>query len=375
MPYVSDKQRKFFNANRKKLEAQGVNVDEWNESSRGKKLPEKVESKTATLAKLAAELVVGKRKTAPVHSFMDRLVYGENELAVPQEKDLDNFRRILRYMEASRPHQLTDAKVLTGRVDPSILVNQIDKFKNQDTFLEDLVGTRDEISQLYASIPPTAMEHIPASYHPYANSVVLNERSPGVLIHELGHGVDMAQRPNESNFYRFLRWNYKPELLEEFSAWRKGRQAYQEGYAADPEKQKPDADHQEYLDNMESYNARKYPAFGTYLGGTLGSIGGAGLGIAGGLGLMAADAPRVPIGPMAVLGALLGGMTGALGGAGAGKMWASWNKDSLRQKALAQLEELKRDPAKLRKVTERLIALNQKAESKTKTKAVKKKAA
>ena len=39
MPYKSDAQRAFFNANRKKLEAQGVDVDEWNASSRGKKLP------------------------------------------------------------------------------------------------------------------------------------------------------------------------------------------------------------------------------------------------------------------------------------------------------------------------------------------------
>lgn len=41
MPYKSDKQRRYFNANREKLEAQGVDVDEWNEASKGKDLPEK----------------------------------------------------------------------------------------------------------------------------------------------------------------------------------------------------------------------------------------------------------------------------------------------------------------------------------------------
>lgn len=45
MPYVSDAQRKFFNANRKQLEAEGVDVDEWNQASKGKKLPEKVDNK------------------------------------------------------------------------------------------------------------------------------------------------------------------------------------------------------------------------------------------------------------------------------------------------------------------------------------------
>jgi len=40
MPYKSDAQRKYFNAHRKQLEAQGVNVDEWNNASKGKDLPE-----------------------------------------------------------------------------------------------------------------------------------------------------------------------------------------------------------------------------------------------------------------------------------------------------------------------------------------------
>lgn len=41
MPYKSEAQRRYFNVNRKKLEAQGVDVDEWNQASKGKKLPEK----------------------------------------------------------------------------------------------------------------------------------------------------------------------------------------------------------------------------------------------------------------------------------------------------------------------------------------------
>ena len=40
MPFKSQAQRKFFNANRPKLEAQGVDVDEWNTASKGMKLPE-----------------------------------------------------------------------------------------------------------------------------------------------------------------------------------------------------------------------------------------------------------------------------------------------------------------------------------------------
>ena len=43
MPYSSEAQRKYFNANREKLEAEGVDVDEWNKSTKGKKLPLKAE--------------------------------------------------------------------------------------------------------------------------------------------------------------------------------------------------------------------------------------------------------------------------------------------------------------------------------------------
>lgn len=45
MPFVSQAQQRYFNANRGKLEAQGVNVDEWNQASKGKKLPKRAARK------------------------------------------------------------------------------------------------------------------------------------------------------------------------------------------------------------------------------------------------------------------------------------------------------------------------------------------
>jgi hypothetical protein len=45
VPYKSTAQRGYFNANRKKLEAQGVDVDEWNAASKGRSLPNKVAKK------------------------------------------------------------------------------------------------------------------------------------------------------------------------------------------------------------------------------------------------------------------------------------------------------------------------------------------
>ena len=41
MPYKSRAQEAYFNANKPKLEAEGVNVDEWNGASKGMKLPKR----------------------------------------------------------------------------------------------------------------------------------------------------------------------------------------------------------------------------------------------------------------------------------------------------------------------------------------------
>lgn len=45
MPYKSKAQEAYFNANRKKLERQGVDVNEWNQASKGKHLPEHAKKK------------------------------------------------------------------------------------------------------------------------------------------------------------------------------------------------------------------------------------------------------------------------------------------------------------------------------------------
>jgi protein associated with RNAse G/E len=42
MPYKSKAQAAYFNINKKKLEKQGVDVDEFNKESKGMKLPKKV---------------------------------------------------------------------------------------------------------------------------------------------------------------------------------------------------------------------------------------------------------------------------------------------------------------------------------------------
>jgi hypothetical protein len=45
MPFKSQAQQAYFNANRAKLEQQGVSVDEWNSASKGMKLPKRAKGK------------------------------------------------------------------------------------------------------------------------------------------------------------------------------------------------------------------------------------------------------------------------------------------------------------------------------------------
>lgn len=44
MPYKSKAQAAYFNIHKSALERQGVDVNEWNQASKGKKLPEHVKS-------------------------------------------------------------------------------------------------------------------------------------------------------------------------------------------------------------------------------------------------------------------------------------------------------------------------------------------
>ena len=45
MPYKSQAQQGYFHSNKAKLEAQGVNVDEWDAASKGMKLPNRAKGK------------------------------------------------------------------------------------------------------------------------------------------------------------------------------------------------------------------------------------------------------------------------------------------------------------------------------------------
>jgi hypothetical protein len=54
MPFKSEAQRRYFEANKSKLEKQGVDVEEWEQASKGMKLPERAPKKATKKKKAHA---------------------------------------------------------------------------------------------------------------------------------------------------------------------------------------------------------------------------------------------------------------------------------------------------------------------------------
>lgn len=61
MPYESLAQERYFNANKAKLESQGVDVDEWNQASKGMTLPRRKQTPKSPVAKVFHSLGTPKK--------------------------------------------------------------------------------------------------------------------------------------------------------------------------------------------------------------------------------------------------------------------------------------------------------------------------
>ena len=303
-------------------------------------------------SKISAQLITGKRQTPPVHSFLDQTVFDENELKPPTAQDHAGWSRIISDMERARPYQLSDARVLSGRVQPKHLVQGVAARTGEDTLPERMSGIRSELARMYAQATPAGIEQTDAEYHPYANSVILNNSSPGALIHELGHAIDMSRAPNASKMMRSLRWSFKPTLVNEHHAWTKGQNAYREGFATG-DKANDAASQAEYLKNIESLYGRKYPALGTYWGGALGALGGGLAGIAAPVAAaLATDEPNfIRLSPLlGAIGAGVGVAGGTLAGGMLGRSYAESRKSKLVAAERARLLAMLNNPRAIAKL-------------------------
>ena len=270
--------------------------------------------------KKAVKLITGK-PTEKSYGLLDKLVFENEELRSPTAKDFKKWKAYANYMQNAAPQQLSDLQILSGSVNPEVLVNNLRKRRSEDTFLEDISGDRQLYGDAYAAMTPLQIANYDASYHPLPNAVLLNEASRAALIHELGHSIDMSRAKDESNFNRWLRNAFKPRLAEEVKAWNKGSDALREGFAQSKDYKKEKIK-QDIIAALHEARGKKYPALGTYFGGTLGAI-------AGGLlplylshkGIIPKSVQSGRVNAyLAAAGAALGGFGGTYAGAGAGSL-------------------------------------------------------
>lgn len=280
--------------------------------------------------KLALEFITAPRRTPAIHGVRDRLLVSDHSLLEPPKaKDIEKLRRVANYMAKAEPHKLKDTAVFTGGVRPSKLIKQIHKLKNRDTLVHKLTGKRDFLAQAAAFMTPEAIEQTPASYIPDADTVIQQDRHRGTLIHELGHAIDLNPKKGQGNWSLAIKNAVKPTLIKEFNAWRKGRKAYQSGFAMS---NKPTVNRDDYHEVMRQYNEAKYPAFGTYVGGTTGGLAGFATGLATAAQI---DGPPLTLG---LIGSALGASVGTLGGAATGAGYTRLAESRLRRKSDKQLD-------------------------------------
>jgi hypothetical protein len=273
---------------------------------------EQAESQT----KAAAQVDFAERETRPVRSLVERMVYGKAQGA--DQESADKIERMVTLMALANPKELQNIRAFVGRPSQSGMINQLADTQDMDSFITDIDGTRDLISQYIANMTDTGLEQFPSAYFPIGDMTVLPEASPGVAMHELGHALDTnRERAFAEKLRRDLMIRFKPTLMQEHSAWSRGAKSLGHGAAISGKK----TDEELAREALRDAYFRKRPALGTYWGAALGSLGG-GLGglllgehLAGG----SYDSPWQPA-LAALLGSALGGSAGILGGAGIGNL-------------------------------------------------------
>ena len=151
-------------------------------------------------------------------------------------------------------------------------------------------------------------------YEYRSNSINLPSKSPGILVHELGHAVDFNEHPSDSYLRGLAGGTYRrfaPTLWKEHAAWNKGKNRFLEGAAMQK------LDPKLVQDTLQSMNQTRPIGLGSYWGARLGSIAGAGLG---GIGALALAQGTNRISPaLPIIGSGLGMALGIPAGMGIGR--------------------------------------------------------
>lgn len=165
---------------------------------------------------------------------------------------------------------------------------------------------------------PDKTQMLPDAYHPEADAVWLPSGNPGVMMHELGHGIDFNAYPNTTprmigaGLYARL----APTLWKEHAAWNKGQKYFLEGAAQ--EKLPPEL----VVKTLRDAARGKRMGLGSYWGAGLGGLLGGGLGALGTYYMLENGVRGRGVGAPLVLGLAGGSALGAISGATLGNMAA-----------------------------------------------------
>jgi len=117
---------------------------------------------------------------------------------------------------------------------------------------------------------------MPNSFHPWSGDVYVPSANPGVLMHELGHAIDMQEFPHESYTRGFMGNAYRklsPTLWKEHAAWNKGKNRFLEGAA------KTDLDPELVTRTLADAAQTRPVGLGSYWGAAAGGALGLGAGV------------------------------------------------------------------------------------------------
>lgn len=236
MPYASDAQRRFFNANREELKSQGVDVDEWNDASRGKKLPERKKKKekissdlaanghpstVAAQARAAVKQAIAVEEGGPISRVTASTLGRLNPLTLQSllatsKAYSDPSRNLLGQRDEDRVKKHEETARLMEQYDPEALKNTVLRLGGTDV-VDDLLYQKERGRNLpwtqriggrvwqnpHTSIVGKALGTVStpiqnlitvltrgSNYNPYTDVATVYQNDDPVTEHELGHALD-----------------------------------------------------------------------------------------------------------------------------------------------------------------------------------------
>lgn len=183
-------------------------------------------------------------------SLLGKLILWDRDVDSHEISD-ETVAEVRRYLA---DNGLSDVQVLVNRYDPG---NQWRRLAENETVAWGWRYTLGAMSVLFYTVVPGRFFGGDA-YNPYTNTVSLYSDDPSIALHEAGHAKDFARREDKGNYAALYLIPFVP-LWHEAQATGDAL-----GYLA----------HKGEWDKQRAAYEILYPAYGTYVAGLAGALGG-----------------------------------------------------------------------------------------------------